>query len=811
MLHRKINQAMTTGTRPSTDIVCHHCGAECKEAIRSYDAVFCCTGCKMVYGLLHDKGLCDYYLYNEKPGISMQAMANSGKFDYLDNTDVEQKLLLFRNAGQSHVRFYLPQMHCSSCLFLLENLYRIDPAIISARVDFVKKEAFIVYDHNEISMSGLACLLASIGYEPYISLSDSDVRNVKKADREKVYKLGIAGFCFANIMMMSLPEYFAGGIEIEQPIRIFLRYAMLGLSLPVVFYSGQEFFVSAWSSLKERYLNIDAPIALAIAITFFRSLYEIFWGTGSGYLDSMSGIIFFMLVGRLLQDQAYKSLSFDRDFRSFFPIAVRWLNDGKVTSKTIEQVEADDVLIILPDEIIPVDGIVSKGKALIDYSFVTGESLPVEVGIGELVYAGGKQTGEKIEVIAVKTVSQSYLTNLWNRNAFKDKSVSRSFIDLLSRHFTLILMAIASLTAAYWLSEGRQDIMWHAVTSMFIIACPCALLLTATFTFGRLMRLYGKNGLYLRHHDVVEHMSDIDHIVFDKTGTLTDHFHNKVVYSGATLTEEEKAIISALAGESSHPLSRAIADHMASGDEIRIESFKNHPGLGIEAWYNDCHYKLGSSAFTGTQSDQQVIATSMVYVSVDGKIRGSFSIRNSYRSGIELSMAKLKGSFKVTVLSGDHEGEKDHLDRLIGPGNQSYFMQGPQQKLEYIKTLQTLGHKVMMIGDGLNDAGALKQSEVGIAVSDSVNNFTPAADGILDGARLVRLPEFMRLAKSGRNIILFTFAVSIVYNIAGLWFAVQGMLSPMVAAILMPLSSLTIIFLTYTLSGIVGRFLKLND
>lgn len=799
------------GTTIEKQVSCSHCGTECTGDIRAADAVFCCQGCKIVFGLLNEKGLCDYYEYNEHPGLTIRPIENNSKFDYLNNDEITDKLILFKNNDQSHVRFYLPQMHCSSCLYLLEHLNKLNDGILNVRVDFVKREAFIVFDHNRLALSDLAGLLTSIGYEPHISLSGGDTEILKKADRKKIYKVGIAGFCFANIMMMSIPSYLAGGVEIERPIALFLRYGMLILSIPVVFYSGAEFFISAWKSARERYLNIDAPIALAIAITFIRSLYEIFLGSGEGYLDSLSGIIFFMLVGRLLQDQVYKSLSFDRDFRSFFPIAVRQITEEGVITKPIEKIETDDVLSIRQDEIIPVDSILSKGKALIDYSFVTGESLPVEAKIGDIVYAGGKQSGEKIEVVAIKTVSQSYLTNLWNNNKFKNKSETNSYIDLLSKHFTWILLVLVAITATYWILQGRPDIMWNAVTTMFIIACPCALLLTATYTYGRLIRMYGKNGLYLRHHDVLEAMSEVDYIIFDKTGTLTDHQCNLPEYSGITLTIEQKEVLCSLADESSHPLSRAISESFTGTDTIKIESYRNTPGKGIEGWHNDNHYKLGSASFVGYTGAEQSFTASVIYYSVNGSILGKFSVRNKYREGIEDMFSRLKDDYRLAILSGDHNGEKKYLDKLIGEGNSSYFACDPQQKYELVKSLQEDGHKVMMIGDGLNDAGALRQSNVGIAVSDSVNNFTPAADGILDGTKVTTIPALMKLSRIGRKIIYFTFGVSLIYNIVGLWFAVQGLLYPVVAAIIMPISSVTIIFLTYFLSGYMGSILKLKD
>jgi Cu+-exporting ATPase len=243
----------------------------------------------------------------------------------------------------------------------------------------------------------------------------------------------VAGFAFSNIMMMSIPEYLLRGATLEADIDFVLKFIIIVLSVPVFFYSASEFFITAWKGLKNKYLNIDAPIALALIITYGRSLYEVLSGTGSGYFDSMSGIVFFMLLGRWLQDRTYQSVSFDRDFKSFFPIAVNVVKDREIVPTTVNQLKPDDIMQIHTHEIIPADAILSKGKAEIDYSFVNGESMPSVVHPGEIIYAGGKQLGGLIELLVIKEVSQSYLTNLWNKDVFKRKKESASsVIDAIS-------------------------------------------------------------------------------------------------------------------------------------------------------------------------------------------------------------------------------------------------------------------------------------------------------------------------------------------------------------------------------------------
>lgn len=792
----------------SQTTTCYHCGEECStKKIAIEQKYFCCSGCKMVYEILNQNELCTYYDLNQNPGIAQKIKVRADKFEFLDDPTIAQKLISFSDAKQTQVSFYLPQMHCSSCLWLLENIHKINKGIISSRVNFTQKEAFLIFDHSATSLRAVVETLTAIGYEPHISLQDVNPGKVKQGSRERLYKIGVSGFCFANIMMMSFPEYFSIGGYLEKEIGSALHYFIIVLSLPVLFYCASEFFVTAWKGLKNKFLNIDLPIALAIAITFLRSIYELISGTGSGYLDSMSGIVFFMLLGRLVQDRTYRSISFDRDFKSFFPIAVNVLRDGVFSPVAVEKICINDVIQIHSNELIPVDAILSKGTAEIDYSFVSGESIPVASNIGEIVYAGGKQLAGNIEMIVVKEVSQSYLTNLWNKDVFKDEKQSVSVIHKLSKYFTAIVLLIGSVAALYWLLHDQPLLMWNALTTILIVACPCALLLSSTFTNGNILRILSKNKCYLRHPDVIEDLSKIDHIVFDKTGTLTQRKKVRVVYEGLFLSTEQKEIVAALLEQSSHPLSKIVYEYLDTKPQYEISAFKNVIGKGIEGWVNDMHIKIGSAQFVqkDTEADSNSSGSS-VYIKIDQAILGVFRIINNYRFGLGDVIQSLKSNYTLSVISGDNNTEAGYLEKVLGSESELLFNQHPEEKLEYIQYLQnTKGQRVLMVGDGLNDAGALKQSNVGLALTESTNNFTPASDGILDASQFSLLNKFIAFAKSGQHIIMASFVLSILYNIIGLYFAVQGTLSPLIAAVLMPSSSLSIILITYGMSEYAGK------
>lgn len=803
-------------TKPTgkTTVECYHCGEPCDTSISTDNKYFCCDGCNFVYQLLQENGLCNYYELSKKPGIKVKGKFSSERFAYLDNEQVLQKLLRFRDDNQSHVNFYLPQMHCASCIWLLENLHTIDPGILFSKTNFQRKNIFIVFDPGKISLRKVVELLAFIGYEPYISLDEGEKKPAKKINRKKIFKIGVAGFCFSNIMMLSFPEYFSSG-NIDQPYlsKVF-SFLNLALSLPVFFYSANGFFISAWKGLRQKWLNIDAPIALAILVTFSRSVYEILSGTGPGYLDSMSGIVFFMLVGRWFQDKTYDSFSFDRDYKSYFPLGVTILKNGKEETSTISTLKKGDAILVRQNEMIPADAIIKSGEGNIDYSFVSGENTPVLKRKNELVYAGGKQLGAALEMEVIHPVEQSYITQLWNNDVFtQQKNKERSFVHPWSRYFTLALFIVTAGAALYWAFHDTSKIA-IAVTSSLIVACPCSLLLSATFTYGNMLRHFGKNKLYLKNASVIESLSNVNNIVFDKTGTLTHSARANIRYEGATLNEEEISMIYSLTKESIHPLSQMIRQELLQSFSVQsmpVSVFQENAGKGIIGWVNENKIQIGSKNFIEENSkfsNQQ--SGSEVYVSINGIKKGVFKISNQYREGIEAMIHSIPGKkFRIHVLSGDNAAEKKNLESIFGNQASLLFHQSPQDKLNYIKKLKMQNAKVLMLGDGLNDAGALKQSDVGIAVSENTSQFTPACDGILDSKEVYKLNRFIQYARSGKKVITWSFIISIVYNIIGLSFAVQGLLSPLVAAILMPASTISIVMFVTAATTFSARRKKL--
>jgi Cu+-exporting ATPase len=783
---------------------CYHCGDDCETiAYIVDDKSFCCHGCKSVYEVLSAGDLCNYYSYNEHPGATR--LRTDKRFDYLSEPTIVNELIDYKDKYITIVTFYIPHIHCSSCLWLLEKLNKINPAVHYCRVDFLKKQLNIRFDHDKISLQQLVELLFDIGYEPLINLQDV-VKKQNAVDKDNlVSKIAVAGFCFGNVMLLSFPEYF-GLTVFEGSFKNFFGWANILFSIPVVLYSGRGYFISAWQNVRNGVLNIDFPLALGIAVLFIRTVAEILTHTGAGFADTLCGLVFFLLIGKFVQKKTYHHLSFERDYRSFFPVAVHIVEEGREKPIPLAQLNIGHRIVIRNNEIIPADAILLKGEALVDFSFVTGEAVPVNKTLGEIIYAGGRQTGEAIEMEVVKPVSQSYLTQLWNNEVFtrnQDKRM-QTFNEKVSKYFTIVLLAIAFASFIFWLPTDLKRGL-AAFTAVLIVACPCALALSTPFTMAAALSIFDRNRFYLKNVAVVEQLAEIDTIVMDKTGTITTGtIHNTKLE--AKLSEEQKQLVYSVCINSTHPLSRMICQYLGNMEALTVSGYSEIAGKGIQALINEKLLRLGSAKFV-LSCPEPASPNTKVHIAIDDQYLGYFSFSHQYRKGLK-SISALAEKYDQFLLSGDQDYERDDLKQFFSESNMQ-FDQSPQSKLDFIQSLQQHGAKVMMIGDGLNDSGALKQSNLGIAITDNVNNFSPGSDAILDGRSFDKLPSFLRFSKDTVVIIHISFFISLTYNLVGLSYAVTGNLSPLTAAILMPLSTATIISFTSLATHFTAKRRKL--
>ncbi len=782
---------------------CFHCGqATDRERVAFDNKIFCCQGCKSVYEILNINQLSDFYNFNRNAGV--RPSDDIHHFDYLDTPEIFERITDFSEGDLSLVTFKIPVIHCSSCIWLLESLQTLNPNIKYSTVNFTRKTVQISFNHKELPLSALASFLTGLGYRPVISLETADQKE-ERTDRGLLLRVAVAGFAFGNGMFLTFPEYWQhwGGDDVWlDTYKPLFRWILFLFSLPVVLYSAQPYYKGAWHGLKNGRIVIEVPMVLGILVLFFRSVYEVATDYGSGYFDTLFGLLFFMLLGKIFQQRTYSALSYDRDYKSFYPIAVTRINHGKQENILLSELQVGDRILVRNQEIIPVDAILISGDGNIDNSFITGESATVTKNPGDKIFAGGKQVGAVLELEVIKNVDQSYLTQLWNKEAFRRRESNLDTLtNKISQYFTPVLLLIATGAGIYWSSVDTEQ-MFQVISAILIIACPCALALSGPFTFGHIMRIMGRNKFYVKDALTVERMARVDTIVFDKTGTITYNKKSNIRYSGQELSEFDLHNIKSMLKNSNHPLSKSLYEHLNVPDEYYpVEQFSEVTGKGYEGTVRGHRYKIGSASFTGAE---QSAAETAVYIAIDGNPMGKFSFKNEYRTGMAAMFNQL-GAYEKHLLSGDNDSEAERLQQQLPHLAAMRFNQTPEDKLEYIDQLQQTGKNVCMVGDGLNDAGALKQSNVGIAVADDNNAFTPSSDVIMTGSSMRWMADFFALSKDAMKIVKITYGISLLYNTVGVTAAVLGYVSPLFAAILMPASTISVVSFTTAATRLRSR------
>lgn len=770
---------------------CSHCHQPFKAQTYSDNLghEFCCFGCKVVFELVN----------RENENLLIQDL-DSASYAYLDNPDIKSKLLIFQNASTEKIDIHLPQIHCSSCIFLLENLFEVNPGVLQVTVHFSRKRAEILYDSEKIPLSQLGALLKHIGYPPnFEEHSISPKSSIKKSKSKLLYQLGIAGFFFGNTMLLALPEYLQTTILYDRGLLYFFRYLMLAFSLPVLFYSARDYFKNSNASLRAGVLSIDLPISIGIIALFAQSSFEVITGIGPGYFDSLCGLVFFLLLGKWYQQKTYENFSFDKDYKSFLPLAATLLKDKEECTIPIEKLKKGDCIRVRKGELIPCDGLLISEESLIDYSYITGESQAVSKSQKDQVYAGGKIESSSAIIKVSSSSTQSYLSSLWSKDVFKkEKKKSKSFTDKISQYFTpaIFLLALTGAVVWYFIDSSKSISVF---ISVLIVACPCALALAEPFTSGSFMRWFGRFGFYLKDAQVLQKLSQINDVIFDKTGTLTEQSTVKLKWTGKTLGDEDLNCIFHAAQQTQHPLARSLQSYIQNpqSPEIKIHSFKESPGQGIYFEVENNRFKLGKASF---MEEEKVLNGTAVFVSKNDIVLGYFSFYHQMRKELVEVISELDPNFKLNVLSGDTDQERSRLESIFGKNASLHFEQEPSDKLDFIESHQKSGDSCLMIGDGLNDAGALKQSDVGISLCEENVNYFPACDALLKAESFKNLPSFLKLSLKSKKIVHRAFALSLAYNILGLSFAMAGFLSPLVSALLMPISSVSVILFT-TLSA----------
>lgn len=772
---------------------CFHCGSILPDRpLESEGKLFCCNGCLHVFQILRNAGLEKLYEEQSFQKFSKpDEQIDREEFEFLKNPVIAAKFLKFKEGRVAKVVMYLPAIHCASCIWLLEHLHKIHPALIQVQVNYHAKTASILFYHDQISLYDLSLLLANIGYKPYFS-------NRKNAESEQnrllILRLGVAGFAFGNIMLMVLPEYLSMFGPEDKNIQTFLHYLSLLFSLPVLFFSGMPYLQNALSAFKVREINMDIPIALGMITLFSRSVYEILTMSGPGYLDSLAGFIFFLLLGKWYQTRTYNILSFEKNYQTFFPLSVMVINNGEEEPVAIEEIKKGDIIRMRNGEILPFDSILISDECSVDYSFITGESKIYHKKKGEKIFTGGKIIGKKVLLKSEAAFDKAYFVNLWTEN---DKAKNYTFKTISKRlgSFITITVLITSMAAYfYWNGRIDQGKLWLIISSILIVGCSCAFALSAPFLFGNMSRILAKKNFFVKNPDQLSTLGYITDVILDKTGTLTQKDFG-LQWEGRMLQPEEWSAVASALDNSIHPLSREIVKFIRKKGIIsgHCENFVEMPGRGIEAFAEGYLIKAGNQDLLN--GDEQSNET-RVYLEINGSVAGYFSFNQRLREGLEKLNELQSNHIKLHILTGDHPNNVNIFKSIFGNYVKIKSRQNPGLKKNYVEQLQKKGKKVLMVGDGLNDIPALQTADFGIGISNDAAYFAPSGDAIMPGENIALLPKIMKFANLSMKLLYFTYFIALLYNLAGLTLAFSGQLSPLTAAILMPMSSVTSVLVT---------------
>ncbi|NQW30490.1 MAG: HAD-IC family P-type ATPase [Ignavibacteria bacterium] len=760
---------------------CRHCGDVCTgNNVNEEGIAFCCEGCAAVYKILHG-------------GVPISA----DSYAELDNDVLAKQFMEHKSDNAVRYRLYLPDMYCANCVWTLEQMQVLDEGILHSEVDFIRKLIRVTINPQKTSLRKVAQLLSSIGYPPHLSDEENteQATNANRLTTRKLYaRIAVAAFATGNVMMMSIARYLAGAGGLDSSLQTVFIVLSVAISVPVLLFSASPWLTAAFVSIKHRKVSLDVPVALGITVLFGRSLFDIYSGTGEGFLDSFVGLVLFLLIGRLFQLKAFNSISFARTYKSFFPLSIRVRRNSTTTVVPIGEIVIGDRMEIRNGETIPCDGVTTSSNGYIDYSFVTGESSPVEVINGSIVQAGGKVIGKGLRVVAVKKSSQSYLASLWEnhqsnskQNSTTDNSLAQSsylkLSDSFGLYFSILTLSTAIIGFVFWLPNVAMA--FNVFTAVLIIACPCALTIAAPVTLGTAMSSLSKFGVYVKNISVFVEIQKISNVLFDKTGTLT-HAGVDVKYSGRALSAFEQSTIASVAAQSVHPVSRSIA---ATAAHISVVDVNENIGQGISGSVNGTVIKIGRLGYVTESPLPNEIGT---HVSINGEVVGKYEVESKLRSGVDALVKNLRAKYQVSMISGDSTAEAPLFGGCFSD-TEMHFNNAPDEKREFVKQLQRSGASVLMVGDGLNDGLAMMASNVGIAVTDSAGTIVPACSIVMPANKLQFLSEILTYSNTLHKIIAALFAFTVLYNLVVVSLALMGLITPILAAILMPLNSLLVI------------------
>ncbi|MBK7582236.1 MAG: heavy metal translocating P-type ATPase [Myxococcales bacterium] len=794
----------------TADVVCDHCGLPVpRSGVREHEPEqFCCDGCRTVFAVIRDAGLGRYYRERADAGALGRRASGSDK-TYAELDDPLFVATYCRELGPDllELELYLENLHCPACVWLVERLGRVVPGIVSASVDLGRSTVRVLFPPSLLRPSEVARGLAGLGYLPHPRQSADAAELRRNEDRALLSRMAVAGAVFANVMLFGLALYAGAFQGMDADYRTFFRAASLIVVTPAVLWSARVFHRGAWASIRARTPHMDLPVSIGILAGFSWGALNVIRGRGEIYFDSVSAVIFLLLVGRWLQRRRQHAATDAAELLfSLAPSSARLLVDGEPREVPTNAVPTGGLLQIRAGETFPADGVVTLGESTVDASLLSGETRPEEIAIGSRVHAGTVNVSAEVIVRAEETGQATRIGRLLQtvRDAAARRAPTALAADRAAGRFVVVALGLALLTLVGWWQIDKTRALENAI-ALLVVTCPCALGLATPLAVTAAIGKAAGSGVLIKGGDALERLDTPALVVFDKTGTLTEGRLELAAFHGDKALE---ARVAAVEARSAHPIARAFTRALGEGDAT-VTEYCQVPGGGVSATVDGRRLHIGSVAFVRARAEVPTelndrasragrCGETPVLIAESGTACALACFRDPIRRDARESLgALLAMGHRLAILSGDQPEVVESVARQLDlPLAFALGGASPEDKLAVIEREAERG-AVVMVGDGVNDAAALARAHVGIAVHGGAEASLAAADAFTTEPGVLPVLRLFTGARRTFRVIRRNILLSLGYNAICATLAVFGAIAPWIAAILMPLSSLTVVTSSY--------------
>ena len=780
-------------------VACDHCHLEFDDSVMIHDEehLFCCKGCQGIFHLLKDEGLDTFY---DKVGDTKLSPPTE-QFEDSSNFNAPafyERFVKTNDEGFCEVALVIEGIHCAACVWLNEKALDKMDGVVSVHINFTTNKAQIVWADEVVKLSQIIDMIRAIGYNafPY----DPSIQEMRANKERKDYylRMAVAGFALMNMMSISFAQYNGYFTGIEEDIVTILNVGEWVLSTPVLFYSGWVFFRGAYYGAKNRIVNMDLLVATGAVLTYFYSIYITLLKLGEAYFDSVTMIIAFVLFGKFLEVLSKKSAADTLDVISkHVPTEVSIVRGESIEMMSVHDVKEGDVVLLRAGEKAALDGIVLEGEGNIDESSLTGESEPIFKQKDDTIISGTVSVDATLRYEVSRDFAHSTLSALvaMLENAMSKKPRIEQIANKLSEYFSTTILLLALMTfIVWWFWPHDFDTAFMVGISVIIIACPCALALATPVATLVGLGLGASRGILFKQAAQLETMATITMALFDKTGSLTE---GKPEVLRVTWLDEnvDKHLIYSLAAPSKHPVAQGVARYLEDGrSALAFDEFDEIAARGIYGRYAAQSIVGGNARLMAEYGITcKSYESSVFYVAIDQKLVAVFELKDRIREGAKEALDMLRShGVKVMMLTGDHERAAREVGQELGITDIMYELK-PSDKEAAIVARQNEGHKVMMVGDGINDILALARADLGIAMGRGSDIAIEVSDVVLMNDSMPSLKEAYQISRTTYALIKQNLGLSLVYNAITIPLAMAGYIIPLIAAVSMSVSSLLVV------------------